>query len=373
MPAEKVVLATTNVINGVRLTRQSLVDAAEKINGGRAVRQGLEHDPHFVPLGKARLAEVVDLDEESALVLVSDDTHNISRRVHESSRARIVELTFPNDARPFVNYEEGKFQMALTVAVDWANFDNYEDFEEFKNSSDEDSDSEVAQPMLRRSLVPDPLIQFAINYPELTAALTWMAWRGEKFLRYTVDQTLRKAGDAISDKVSEKLKKWISSYNKLRSPHGHNVTSHIVINSEPQVHLLTRSEQVERDTEVGIESLANQMELHQDLVKDADSITFARTTKNEEWKFLYLTTRSGKIIATEECYLETIDKREEIARTIRICICMEHKETRQERHYETTAMVTSTSEDGRIQFKFGSYPSDIDDWEITAISLQTRR
>ena len=180
MPAEKVVLATTKIVNGVRLTRQSLFEAADKINGEKAVRQGLEHDPHFVPLGKARSAEVVDLEEESALVLVSDDTYSITRRVHEFSRARIVELTFPNDSRPFVLYEEGKFQTPLTVSTDWANFDSKKDFMEFANSSEEDNESEVSRPMLRRSLVPDPLIQFAINYPELAAVLTWMAWRGEK-------------------------------------------------------------------------------------------------------------------------------------------------------------------------------------------------
>ena len=373
MPAERVILATTNVINGVRLTRQSLIDVANIINGERAVRQGLEHDPHFVPLGKARSAEVVDLDEVSALVLVSDDTHSISRRVHESSKTTIVELTFPNDVRPFVLYEESQFQTALTVSVDWTNFDKIEDFEEFVNSSDGDSESEVSQPMLRRSLVPDPLIQFAVNYPEITAALTWIAWRGEKFLRYTVDQTLRKAGDGISDEISGKLKKWIGSYNKLRAPHEHDVTSCIIINSKPQINLLTRSRQIEDDTEMGIESLVEQLELHQDLMGEADSIAFARKSKEEEWGFLYLTTKSGNLIAKEECYLDTLNKREEIAKTFPVCICMEHRETKEERHYETTAIVTSISDDGRVQLKFGSYPSDIDEWEMTALSLQTRR
>lgn len=367
MPAVKVVLATTNVINGVRLTRQSLFDAAEKANGERAIRQGLEHDPHFVPLGKARSAEVVDRDGYSTLEVVSDDTHNISMRIHESSRTRIVELTFPNDPRPFVIYDEGKFQAPLTVAADWTNFDSNKDFEEFVNSSEEDNESEVSQPMLRRSLVPDPLIQFAVNYPELVIALTWMARRGEKFLRYTIDRTLQKAGDSISDEISEKLKKWIGGYNRLRSPDERDVTSHIIINSEPQIDLLTRSQQIEHDTEIGIESLVKQMELYQDLIEEADSITFARTTRDEEWKFLYLTTKSGKIIAAEECYMKTIEKREEIARTIRVCVCLEHKETAEERHYETTAVITSISDNGRVRVEFRSFPPDIDDWEITAM------
>ena len=372
MPAEKVVIATTKVVNGVAFTRQALDDAAERMNGDRAIRQGLEHDPHFVPLGKTMSAEVIDLDEESVLTVVVDDTHEVSRRVHEYSRTRIVELTFPNDPRPFVIDGADTFKSALTVTVDWANFDDKESFDEFSNTTDEDGESEVSQPMFRRSLVPDPLIQFAINYPEIAAALTWVAWRGEEFLRYTIDQTLRRTGDGIAERVSEKIKKWLGVYNELRTPHEKAVTSHVIVNSEPLIHLLTRSQEVERDTEIGLESLAKQIEQHQDLIREADSVTFARTTKDDDWNFLYLTTKSGKIIAAEDCYARTLEKRDEIARTLHVRIYMEHKETREERQYETTIVITSISEDGKVQFKFGSYPPDINDWEITSISWQTR-
>ncbi len=255
MSSEKVVIATTKRINGLKITREALLEAAETINGDKAVRQGLEHDHHYAPIGKVRAASVVDVDEESALTVLPDDTHVFTDRIHEPTGIRIVELTFPNDTRPFVIHEERTFESALTVNVDWANFDNEENFNAFCETTDEDGDSVVGLPMGRRSLVPDPLIQFAVDYPVIAAALTWVFLRGEKFLRYTVDQTLRKTGDAISEKISEKIKEWIGVYNKTRAPHEQPVTSHVIINSDPQIHLLTRSQDTEHNTEIGIESL----------------------------------------------------------------------------------------------------------------------
>ena len=375
MPEEKVVIATTKVINGIAFTRECLVDAAESFNGDRAIRRGLEHDPHYVPLGKTKSAEVVDLDEESVLAVIVDDTHNMVSKNHEPTGTRIVELTFPNDTRPFTIHGENTFKSALTVTVDRVNFEDGEKLDAFLKATDPDGDTVVDQPMVRRSLVPDPLIQFAISYPELAVVLTWIGWRGEEFLRYTVDQTLRKVGDDISEKVSRKIKMWLNRYDEQRAPHEQNVTSHLVIDAEPQIHLLTRTQEAEHNTEIGIESLVKQIELHQDLVKQADSITFARTTKAEDWKFLYLTSKSGNLVATEECYihtLEALERLDEIARTIPICICMEHKETREEHHHETTAVVTSLSDDGHFQLRFNSYPENSDQWEITRIDLLLR-
>ena len=295
MPEEKFVIATTKVINGIAFTRECLLDAAESFNGDRAIRRGLEHDSHYVPLGKTKSAEVIDLDEESVLAVIVDDTHNMTSKIHEPTGTRIVELTFPNDTRPFTIHEDNTFKSALTVTVDRANFDDGEKLDSFLKVTDPDGDTVVDQPMVRRSLVPDPLIQFAISYPELAAALTWIGWRGEEFLRYTVDQTLRKVGDDISDRVSGKIKQWLSRYDEQRAPHEQNATSHVIIDAKPQIHLLTRSREADHNTEIGIESLVKQIELHQDLVKHADSITFARTSKAEDWKFLYLTTKSGNL------------------------------------------------------------------------------
>ena len=369
MPTEKVVIATTNVVEGIRLTRESLVHAAESINGDKAPRLNLEHDPHYIPLGKVRAAEVVDLEEESVMAVVNDDTHFTSTTMHESSGNRVVEVTFPNDERPFIQNEEESFKAPITITVDSSNFDNLGDFRKFIHTKDKEDDIEATSSMIRRSLTPEPLIQFGVSEAVLTGVLTWLAFRGEKFLRYTIDETARKMGDTISDKLSEKLKKWLDIYNDLRSTDDREVTSHVIINVEPQIHLLTRSYEIDQCTHIGIDSLCRQMELHKDLLEDADSITFARTAKDEEWQFLYITTKLGKVITTEDRYEATVRRRGEIAKTIPICLCLEHKTTREERHYETTAMATKLDEDGIFQFKFNSIPDDLEEYELTQVTL----
>ena len=373
MPMQRIVVATTNPINGVILPRESMEGAATVINGDKATRHGLEHDPHYVPLGKVREAEVMDLEEETVISAIIDDSHSATPIIHEPTGNGLVEITFPNDKRPFILYSEQSFKATLTVTVDNVNFDNGENFQAFLNAADKEKDAEATSLIARRSLTPEPFIQFLLNDIEIKVVLTWIVLRGEKFLRYTVDETTRKVGDVISDKISETLKRWLGTYNGLRSQDDREVTSQITINMEPQINLLTKGQETEQNTELSIESLCRQMELHQDLLEAADSVTFGRSSKDEEWKFLYIITKSGNVIATEDCYLATLEKVEDIAMTRPFCLCLEHKTTKEERHYETTAVVTLLDDDGNVQLKFNSFPKDIGEWELTSISLLTSK
>ena len=83
MSQDKVILATTEVIDGVMLTRESLVYAAATINGEKAPRQIVDHDPCSIPLGKARAAEVVDIGKTAALLVIPDETHRVATSIHE--------------------------------------------------------------------------------------------------------------------------------------------------------------------------------------------------------------------------------------------------------------------------------------------------
>ena len=83
------------------------------------------------------------------------------------------------------------------------------------------------------------------------------------------------------------------------------MTSQIIINSDPQIILITKGENTEQNTEVGIKSLTKQLELWRGLLEKADSITFARESKDEEWEFLHMTTSEGKVVAAEDSYLKT--------------------------------------------------------------------
>ena len=295
MPENRVILATTQVIDGVMMTRECLVDATTQINGEKALRQTVEHDPCSVPLGKVRAAEVVDIGVNAELVAIPDETHKTTASIHEPSGTRIVEITYPNDSRPFVLFPAGKTNADIAIAVDPANFDRWEALEEFQDTDELGGANEATSVVLRRSLTPEPFIEFQIHHLAIAYALYWVFRRGEKFLRYTVDQTARKAGDEISDAISARLRAWLAKFNQHRSPDEREVTSQIIINSDPQIILITKGENTEQNTEVGIKSLTKQLELWQVLLETSDSITFARESKDEEWKFIHMATSEGKV------------------------------------------------------------------------------
>ena len=370
MPAQKVVLATTKPIGGMQFSREALMSGVASINGQRAARQMLEHDPYYVPLGKIRDAQLKDVEGESILMAVTDDSHLTTTMVHEPTGKRIVQITFPNDSRPFLLQGTEIFKTELTVAVDNANFDSNNNFDKFLNSVEAQEDGEEATTTLvRRSLTPEPLVQFAIAHPELVAALTWLFLRGEKFVSYTIDATARRVGDALAERLSKKLTKWLGIYHEHRSSDDRPVTIHVILNAQIQIHLLTRIQAQEESTGIALGSLCEQMELYQDLLTDADSVTFGRTGSDEEWELLYITTKSGNVLTTENCYEATTARLYEIARTIPVCLCLTHKETGEQLHYETTARITPLDEQGRFRFVSNSIPKDFDQWELTNVSL----
>ena len=203
----------------------------------------------------------------------------------------------------------------------------------------------------------------------MASVLIWALRRGERFLTYTVDATARKAGDAISDTISARLRSWLENFNRHRSQDDRAVTSEIIVNVDPQIILITTGQHTEQQTDIGIQSLTKHLELWESLLHKADSITFVRESKNEEWIFLHMTTSDGKVIAAEDSYLRTITRREEIARTKPVCVYLKHKVTGEERHHETTAVFTKVDEAGRFEVKFNSFPQDLEHWEITGYSL----
>ena len=104
----------------------------------------------------------------------------------------MIEMTFANDTRPFVRHSFSDEPSTLHTKVDRANFEDWDKYEQFaKEAQDSISHADGSGLMIRRSLTPEPLIAFFIDYPELALVLAWVLRRGEKFLRYTVDKTLR--------------------------------------------------------------------------------------------------------------------------------------------------------------------------------------
>ena len=79
----------------------------------------------------------------------------------------------------------------------------------------------------------------------------------------------------------------------------------VVVPGDPELLLLTRTEPDEEFPTIDLKTLVAEMEEYGDILQSADSVTFARV-KGNDWKLQYLTTRSGKVIGTIECYEKSL-------------------------------------------------------------------
>ena len=358
-------------IGSTSWTEQALVEFENQFNGDRAICARPEHDPHNAPIGKIAKARLEDREDHVVLRLNVDDTNSIDSFHHQRTGTQMVEVTFINDSRPFVRQSFSEESSTIEARVDGVNFQDQESFQHFRTAAQKPlSHADRIGLSYRRSLTPEPLIEFLVDYPHLALLLAWLFRRGEKFLRYTVDETLRKVGDDLSDALSARIRSVIKIYDKHRAADNRDVTSHIIIMATPEINLLTRGKQTELNTDIGLPSLCEQMEIHKDILEDADSVTFARITKDEDWRLLHIQTSSGRVIATAECYATTLRVYDAIRRSVPICICLKHKTTGEECHYKTSAILTKVDEQGHFRAEFNQIPPDLEQWEVVALALE---
>ena len=354
------------------LSTEAVMDLAVQANGERAIRSILEHDPHYLPIGKITKVSVEEREEYFVVQTTIDDTHDIKQFRHPGTDDEMVEVTFINDDRPFARFDCSPESRTIDAKADLANFSGMSAYNTFVAEAEDSSNlADHAGMLMRRSLTPEPLIQFVINHPILSVVLGWIILRGEKFVTYTVDQTLRKSGDDLSEALSRRIRNVINKFDEHRADDDRPVTSHIVVQRVPEIHLLTRCYDVENNTDIGLASLCKQLEAHKDLLESAESVTLARANSNEDWKVLYIETAAGTVIAPAERYEATSEAYEKHKQSFPICLCLKHKDTGEERHYKTSATFTEISGDGHFRMQFNNYPDDIQQWEIVEVVVET--
>ena len=199
-------------------------------------------------------------------------------------------------------------QCALNV--DLANFANPQDYAAFADDVNAIDDTIGCDNGIQRhALIPEPLLQRVVSYPELSAALSvgggWAIGRVTKFITYTVDESLKKVGDEISDSLSMKILDILRAYRNRRTQDNRPSVAEIIIPGNLELTLLVKTELDEEFPAIELKKLVAEMEKYGDLLQDADRATFARTETND-WEFLYLTTRSGRVIGTTKCHETTI-------------------------------------------------------------------
>ena len=297
----------TNVL----ITREAIESIPEQFTGDRAMPIIPDHNPYCLPIGKTKEAWIQPHGDKYAakMRIHFEDTYSIG--THRGSGLELVRLDFDDCPRPFVKRAYGEIEQPQDkLSVDLANFDDMKDYTEFKNEVGLIDDAVACDNGIgRHSLVPEPFIQFVLSDPEISAALAIGAWglgRVEKFVRYTVDEMLRKVADDISDVLSTRIKKLLRAYMRRCSVDKRPVTTQLVIPGNMELVLLVKTEHGDEFPNLDLRKLTAEMERYGDLLQGADSATFACVGGNE-WEFQYLTTQSGKVIGSLKCYERTMN------------------------------------------------------------------
>ncbi|MDE0106430.1 MAG: hypothetical protein OXN96_01400 [Bryobacterales bacterium] len=311
-PNTTITIAKTGIVErgsvNVKLTRETVESSAAQIDQGLAIPVIPNHDPFAMPIAKITEAWVEPLGDEYALKgrMHIDDAPSVE--VHGETGVALTRLDFKETPKPFARKAYGEADKGLCkLSVDMANFDSVEDYTRFANDVRIIDDSIVCGNGLgRHSLTPDPFIEFIVSNPELAAILAWLLRRAEKFVRHTFDETFKRVGTYISGPLSARIIGILKSY-RSRSAKDHRATVvQIVIPGELELCLLVKIESNEEFPVLCLKKIADELEKYRDVLNEADKIILARVNTND-WKFLYATTRSGKVIGTLECYKSTLE------------------------------------------------------------------
>ena len=300
----------------VRIGREAIDSIPHQLNGERSLPFTIDHDPLCMPIGKTKEAWVEPLGDEYAAMARIHVEDGARSATHLKSGADLVYLDFADDPRPFIQRLETASESLVTVGVDLANFDNPQSHATFIDAIKKIDGEIVCKNIGRHSAVPEPLIQLVLSHPEIVAALgvgLWTFRRMEKVVRYTIDETLRKVADEISEFLSCKIKGIVRAYKNRGSDEDGRVLAEVVVPGETNIVLLVEIARTEDFPHIALEQLATEMEKFGDLLQQAEEATFARTEAGE-WEFQHLTTRTGKVVGTVKCYKRTMDKRRRISK-----------------------------------------------------------
>ena len=352
---------------------EALEDFRTTINGDEAVRQNLNHDPRFFPIGKIREARKEQSNGSTHLYATLDDTHTTRKSKYPGVKQNLLTVTFPNDERPFA-LDRSTDVVGVDVRTDPRNFSSSDSHRQFQRWVSERSEVITAGEAFRLSEVPEPLIQFIVNHKEATTLIAlWLGSKAVQFVENTANSTVKnladRAGISLSDKIVEIVKRFCGQQIKKDSA----TTVVVTIKTQPEINLVTRNRDVSVHLDFDADQLARILKKYDSVIKGSDSITFYRETNEQDWKFRYATTPDGKVITTKETYGETIHELDRLSRTWPVCICLRNTETGEDHHYETSAEIQpidSEGESSRYQIYFGNAPLvGQDGWEISTITL----
>lgn len=306
-------MATTGVVSQggtrIEITRKAIDSLVNSADEGRALPFVVEHDPSCMPIGKITELWAEPFEREYAAMGRVHIEEGARAVTHMKSGASLVCLGFVEAPKPFVRKSrDGKGDL-LAIGVDRANFQDAQSHAAFVDAVVRIDEEIACRGIARHSLVPEPLIEFVLSNIHIKMAVAlglWTIRRVEKFVRYTVDETLKKTADSIAAVLSEKMKRIVKAYSQRKTKDQRPILVEIAIPGDLDLILLARVDGRAEFPGIDLKNLTAEMEKYGDLLQQAEEVTFLRT--DTSWKFQYLKTRTGEVLGSQECYSRTLKR-----------------------------------------------------------------
>ena len=276
-----------------QIPEEELFEIVQKINeGNTSIRLGVEHDPTVLPIGKIVNAKMVSISESEIAIEAEIDEfiNDFNKMIGPCGDAWYVGES-KLDRRPFVQNTHD-YKGNILFSINPISFQN-KDFEFIKRTLEQEGIK--VEENVQKAFSPE--IQLAIEVVERLLV----------FL--LVKKSTEKITDAITDdivKLYSLLKKGISLFFNSFSEYckkvvvlsAPNSPIELVVNADDVDLVINAYEKLEK---LDIQSEIQKYEAYfEDVI---DKIQYLYTKDDNEWKVNYLTTKSGKSIGTEKCYL----------------------------------------------------------------------
>ena len=284
----------------IRFSEQTLEDQMQKINKEAHIPFGLDHNPLLMPIGRSDRAWLERTQDNVTLMVEHFVCLDADPQEHSKSGTKIINLQIGKSNRGFAKQQ--KKDDGVEICVDPSDFENPESWDAFVRKMASADRAVTVREYTRNSVDPDGII--------LISLATWAAIRLEKFARHIVDETLRKVGDKVSDRLSELIIETIGAFEKTASATMKRYHLIVVFPGNPELVLI--SERMAGEVGNPVDHLDSK-EIGQviagygDLLVEAQEVTLVKDYDNA-WKFQHIKTTDGNIVGDWNCYQASIER-----------------------------------------------------------------
>ena len=286
----------------IRFSEETLEDQRKQINKEAHLPFGFDHNPILMPIGRTDSAWL-ERAEDAISLMVKFVVHlDVDAERHPKSGTNIANLKLGKSDRGFVSNRQSGADGGVVISVDPSDFESSDSWDTFVQKMASEDRTVKVREYARNSVDPDGLVLITLG--------AWAVLRLEKFARHIVDETLRKVGDRVSDKLSNWIIDAIGVFEQTASKEMEKYHVVIIFPGRPELVLVSERLVGEvGDVVDGLDSteIAGVLARYGDIFSDAQEITLIREQRGG-WTFQHIKTVDGNIVGDWECYQASISR-----------------------------------------------------------------